>query len=158
MRQIKIELCNETNTGEVILAKEYLSIDDISNYRNEVEYDPTYGPVFIDLYNRPNNCRTKKKTNEDEFESSYTPLVGDGSFYIARLLMSISSKPISPFSELKDSVRAPSYLRKNYLKSKSVLNEFLGFCVINDASMIDSRYKNGELRFKLSFGRQRTLY
>lgn len=155
MRQIKIELCSETNSGEVVLAKEYLSIDDISNYRNEIEYDPTYGPVFIDLYNRPNNCRIRKRTNDDEpeFESSYTPLVGDGSFYIARLLMSISSKLISPFSELKDSVRAPSYLRKNYLKSKSVLNEFVGFCVINEANMIDSRFKNGNLRFKLSFGK-----
>ena len=129
-----------------------MSIDDISNYRNEEHYEPTYGPAFIDMYNRPNNYRIKKKTSEHEFESSYTPLVGDGAFYIARLLMSISSRQISPFSELKESVRAPSFLRKDYLKSKSVLNDFVAFSVINEVTMIDSRFKNGEIRFKLSFG------
>ena len=154
LRLIKIELCNETKSGDIILAKEYLSIDDISNYRNEEQYYPTYGPTFIDMYNEPNNYRIKKVgVKSDDDTSYYASLVARGSFYKARLSMSVSSRKISPFSEFKESIKVPNYMRKSYLRSKSVIHDFLVFCVINEVSMIDDRYKNGEMRFQLCIGK-----
>lgn len=178
VRLFKIELCTEDTSGERVLAKEYLSINEISNYHRDEPFLPTYGPSFIDLYSEPNNLRIKKilkDSNEDdedfgllktnskmnlnrnqedeglkENDRIYMPLGGNGSFYVARMFLSISSKKISQHSELKESMKK-SFKRID-IKQKPQLSEFMAFCLINECTMIDSRYQNGELSFQLCVG------
>ena len=164
-------MCSESASGDLVLAKEYLSLNDICNYRVDDPFVPTYGPRFIDMYNKPNNVRIQKKVNEtcdedyaaNDFSNfnfcqteldndRYTPLTSNGAFYVARLFFGIASKKISQHSELKESMKSPSYLKPNYLNSKSVLNEFFTFIMIDDVNMIDSRYQNGEISFQLCIG------
>ncbi|RMZ98955.1 fer-1 4, partial [Brachionus plicatilis] len=93
VRLLKIELCSEDASGVRVLAKEYLVISDISNYHNDLNYLPTYGPSYIDFYNEPNNMRIKKfnSQSQEDFNplvhepcsNSYTPLEASGSHYIA---------------------------------------------------------------------------
>ena len=154
VRLIKIELCTEDKSGVRVLAKEYLAISDISSYQNDFRYLPTYGPSYIDFYNEPNNMRIKKfnsSVTEDNFNcivndlssNSYTPLEASGSHYIARLLMGISSSLITEsFSPDKD---------PKYFKVPPEV-EFVCFIIIDECTMIDSRYKNGKINFQLCIG------
>jgi len=166
----KIELCSESNSSETVLAREYLTINEISSFQSEFAFSPTYGPRFVDLYSEPNNKRIKKEYEEKydiEFDkcgeetlkdlndcetknetNDYMPLSGNGAFYIGQLNMSISSKKILQNSEFKDS------MVKNYvsLNLKPVVSEFVAFGVLNEVSMIDRRYEHGEISFQLCIG------
>jgi hypothetical protein len=166
----KIELCSESSSGETVLAREYLTINDISSFQSEFAFSPTYGPRFVDLYSEPNNKRIQKeyegksdievdKCGEEELiiesetkykMNDYMPLSGNGAFYIAQLNMSISSKKILQNSEFKDSlIKSFSSITLNL---KPVVSEFIAFGVLNDVSMIDRRYEHGEISFKLCIG------
>lgn len=174
VRLCKIELCAVDPSGERVLSTEYLAINDISNFLNDVQYLPTYGPRYVDLYNEPNNKRIKRTfssgTGDDDFSNSgsannsnshsssrsshdtYLPLVAKGAFYVARLYMSIYSMSAArPSSVLKESLQT-----NNSLSQELMINprekRFVAFAIINEVTMIDSRYLNGELSFQLCIG------
>lgn len=151
---LKIELCTEDKSVVRVLAKEYLVISDISNYHNNLNYLPTYGPSYIDFYNEPNNMRVKKFDNakgEDSINplvhepctNSYTPLEAAGSHYIARVLLGISSTPVTNSSNRTES---PIYFK---VPPEA---EFVCYIIIDECTMIDSRYMNGKINFKLCIG------
>lgn len=63
---MKFELCNAvTNSEEVVLATEYVSLRELSNFRgDDALFLPSFGPSYVDFYSRPSNLRIKK-TNID---------------------------------------------------------------------------------------------
>lgn len=89
--------------------------------------------------------------NEDNFNSmvndlssnSYTPLEASGSHYVARLLMGISSSLIMDSFGL---VKKPSHFKV------PPVTEFVCFIIIDECTMIDSRYMNGMINFQLCIG------
>ena len=151
---IKLELCNEKK----VLAKEYLSIEDICNYRDEkiTHFDPSYGPAFIDMYTKPNNCRNHgfdQNKSTDLEQSSYAPLNGENSYYVARLFISISTRKVNITSSLVineiHGVQTP--IENEYPKIENPMN-FIGFCSIKEVNMIDRNFKNGIFKFQFCFG------
>ena len=68
IRLFKIELCSEEEPtmsfgrGPVrVLASEYLDIENISEYKTNGRFLPTFGPANIDLYTEPNNYRSSTR-------------------------------------------------------------------------------------------------
>lgn len=147
---VKFELCKERHVLqqkvlEQVLATEYFSLNDICNSENK--YEPySFGPSNIELYSRPNNCRVKKTNGKDSFNWSYDSLNADGSNYIGRLLLKISSS-------LDIGNRSLSEIDYLTVKDHVETKKFILLCVISDANMIDSRYRDGEIKFKLTFGK-----
>jgi hypothetical protein len=184
VRVLKFELCTNNGGGsnEVILASEYVTLNELSSYETQHSYMPTFGPRHIDLYNQPNNLRGEKQlsdapsqfdvcgdqedlaaatssNNQSNEYVSFIPMNGFGVFYAARLFMSISSNsstsPNSKSIAINDLIEnmyknaAPKKTR--ILKSRRA--EFLAFVVIDEVTMIDSRYQNADLNFQLTIGK-----
>lgn len=90
----------------------------------------------------------------------YSPLTADGSFYIARMLFSISSHKLQTTSSKKITSRITSHTSLQLLSDVGAKNEinleatteFVAYVVINEAIMIDARYRNELLSFKLTVG------
>lgn len=172
MNTFKIELCTETKSGEQTLATEYLNLNEVSNYRQPNTYFPTYGPCYVEIFEKPNNYRIKKtnkniKSTDDNktntlnenmelFDKNeldiYDSIVADGSFYVGRLFMSVESKRIQSSSDFKNLLRRNkgSFFNKNV--HNYVISEFITFAVLDQITMIDSRYKNGDISIKLCMG------
>ncbi|CAF0895015.1 unnamed protein product, partial [Brachionus calyciflorus] len=157
VRLFKIELCTEDSSSVRVLAKEYLVINEIANL--EFNHKPTYGPSFIDMYNEPNNLRIKKTLNnpkdDDIITSSndsiktYTPVEAIGSYYVARLLMGITSKFVSHKSKKENKLPGSDLLRNI---NSVPIGDFVCYIIINECSMIDGRYQHGDISFKLCLG------
>jgi hypothetical protein len=155
------------------LATEYLNLNEVSNYRQPNTYFPTYGPCYVEIFEKPNNYRIKKtnknikstddsKTNNlnenidssDKYELDiYDSIVADGSFYVGRLLMSVESKRIQSSSDFKNLLRRnkDSFFNKNS-NNKYIYTEFISFVMLDQITMIDSRFKNGDISIKLCMG------
>jgi hypothetical protein len=146
---VKFELCKETavlaTEYSTVLATEYFSLNDIFNSENNDE-PYSFGPSYIELYSRPNNCRIKKTNGKNSFNWSYDSLNADGSYYIGRLLLKISSS-------LDIGNRSLSEIDYLTVKDRVKKEKFILLCIISDANMIDSRYRDGEIKFKLTFGK-----
>ena len=149
---------------------------------------PTYGPRYIDLYDQPENSRVRKMT-EDMFEDEhsfgenssissnkeknhvtfYSPVSGNGAFYVARLLLKIESKKVihskkstvettngNPTSTSQTAtIRQESQnvpIPVEIIKTNEEIKEFVAFAIISEVTMIDSRYSNGEISFQLCLG------
>ncbi len=155
------------------MATEYLNLNEVSNYRQPNTYFPTYGPCYVEIFEKPNNYRIKKtnknikstddsKTNNlnenidssDKYELDiYDSIVADGSFYVGRLLMSVESKRIQSSSDFKNLLRRnkDSFFNKNS-NNKYIYTEFISFVMLDQITMIDSRFKNGDISIKLCMG------
>lgn len=108
------------------------------------------------MYNEPNNLRIKKTFHDQDEEigntnnqtkNSYTPLEANGSFYVARLFFGITSNIGS--KNITTNENKPSL----ELFIKSPIVEFYCYVIINECTMIDSRYLNGNICFKLCVGK-----
>ncbi len=185
VRLFKIELCLQNSSlEEKVIASEYLTIQDLSNYTKEEFYFPTFGPRYIDLYDKPDNCRIRKNIeddlcdeliidndqlnpdyNKDRSErSTYTSIKPAN--YIARLLISVESQEIPSQKKsnnlnlsLSNSFRDKSEFDLGLTKFESIdLNsfkkDFVAFAIISECSMIDKRFKNGEISFQLCLGKK----
>ena len=162
-----------------VLATEYLNIDDISDYTNDDYFLPTLGPCNIDFYTEPHNFRINKNklvrsnglnnsvdnVNEEQqtdgqkvkfTQRTYIPIYGDahsgGGDYVARLFLCVKS-----FKHLRNSsVQKHEEEMKQLEKTKENLREnvknFLLFAIINEATIIDPRYSNSQLSFRLCLG------
>jgi hypothetical protein len=142
---IKIELCKEINqvfASPTVLSTEYVSLNDL--WDNEEE-NHSYGPSYINMYNRPNNCRIRKSKDH-----TYDSLNANGSNYIGRLLLSISSSCNKDKNQ--GQVEKKSLALNTFETVK--IGQFIAICVISDANMIDNRYKNGNIKFQLCFGKE----
>jgi hypothetical protein len=135
------------------------------------------------MYNEPCNLRVKRANNTDRVSTvdefhlesllgareiqesedeaapvhfSYTPMTALGSHYIARLLFSITSRKISATLDTKNALSMrPS--KANNLNSNLRKTEFIAYIVINEVTMIDTRYQctkyqDVNLSFRLSVG------
>ena len=144
---VTFELCKKRHS--TVLATEYFSLNDICNSENKDE-PYSFGPSYIELYSRPNNCRIKKTNGKQSFNCSYDSLNADGSNYIGRLLLKISS---SLDIENRHEKRPLSEIDFLTVKDRIKKEKFILLCVISDANMIDSRYRDGEIKFQLTFGK-----
>lgn len=147
---IKLELCSiDTNLIEKVLACEYLSIYDISNYlKDDLKYLPTYGPRFIDLYNETDKSKFKKQLNRsDSSPDAFLNLTVDNDkiHYVARLFLSIDSN-----KEFKESDKN---LNESHKLEPMLSNEFIAFVILDEVYMIDPRFKDGQLSFQLCIGK-----
>ena len=182
VRLFKIQLCSREATSERVLATEFISIFDISNYlpyKDKMgQFLPTYGPRFIDLYDQPENSRVRKTPenfSDDEFSfdedlnlslskeksnsPTYSPVSGNGSFFVARLLLKIESKKAISSKETEASEKNGSSGVQNkakteeVVKSKEEIRDFVAFAIISEVSMIDQRFSAGEISFQLCVGK-----
>ena len=158
---IKIELCQEINlvfASSTVLSTEYVSLNDIWDHKNEEE-NHSYGPSYINMYSRPNNCRIRKSKDH-----SYDSLNANGSNYIGRLLLSISSSCNKDKNQghnkdenqghNKDKNQGHADNESLVLNTTVQIGQFIAICVISDANMIDNRFKNGNIKFQLCFGKE----
>jgi hypothetical protein len=82
-------------------------------------------------------------------------LTADGSFYVARMLLSISSKRVSQHLKTDSGLGAKSGTLLNLATVNyniGATSEFIAYVVINEATMLDTKYRNDMLSFKLSVG------
>lgn len=159
---IKIDLCtqDENTLEEKVIASEFLSIYDISNYlKDDCEYLPTYGPRYIDLYSLDTRTKIKNKTESstDDLSQLDDSTQCDNFHYVARLFFSIESN-----REVKHDTTEPKSTKlilQAVQKGNSISysmngfkNEFILFLVLDEVTMIDPKYKDGLLSFQLCFG------
>ena len=171
VRMFKIQLCTEEAPRvERVLASEYLTIYDISSYTKDFFYLPAYGPRFINLYDQPENCRLKKTLNEqcgddllvhNNLNSSYYKIRSERNTYssirpnnfIARVYLSVETEDLSESNDLnnnnRNSAESNDSISFNY---QNFNEEFVAYAVINEVSMIDPRFKNGQLKFQMTLG------
>ncbi len=151
------------------MATEYFNLNEVSNYRQPNTYFPIYGPCYVEIFEKPNNYRIKKTnknvkladdkllnenietTDKNELDI-YDSIVADGSFYVGRLLMSVESKRIQSSSDFKNLLRRNKGSFFNNKIDKYIYVNYISFVMIDQITMIDSRYKNGDITIKLCMG------
>lgn len=164
------------------LAREFITLSDISNYRNDYPYLPSFGPRFIDLYNEPKNLRVRKNFTDQENALEYMQqavVAEDQQTTTSSFAASTSTSNDSHFgytpltavgshyvARLLFSITSrkitPNFDSKKYLTmrpsqannlySKLKKAEFVAYIVINEVTMIDSQFQGQNLNFKLSLG------
>ncbi len=173
----KIQLCTEEAPRvERVLASEYLTIYDISSYTKDFFYLPAYGPRFINLYDQPDNCRLKKNFNDqcsddllvrNNLNSNYYKLRSERNTYssirpnnfIARVYLSVETEDLSESNDLCRSIQNNNNRNSTELNDSTSFGyqdfneEFVAYAVINEVSMIDPRFKNGQLKFQMTLGK-----
>lgn len=82
--------------------------------------------------------------NQDE-STSYVPLSVHGSYYVARLSLSIQSSNINPI-EFPLELNKPNFI------------EFCLFCILSEVTLIDSRYQYGKISFRITIGNKIFFY
>ena len=158
----------ECHGSEQVLATEFLDIDQISIYTKEYAL-PYFNTNFIDMYTQPSNLRFNYNKSNDYFIESFkakfnlieaknsayevnkmtrsfipTPnLDATDGYYVSRLLIGIDSEEL--YSYKNDKSKAPHL---NMIPRE----EFVCFVLINEAYMIDPRYKT-DLNFRLCIGK-----
>ena len=162
----------ECHGSEQILATEFLDLDQISLYTKEYAL-PYFNTNFIDLYTQPSNLRFNYNKSNDFFiekfkaifdlteakNSAYevnkitrsfipTPnLDATDGYYVSRLLIGIDSEELHYYKNDNS---------KSVELNKIPREEFVCFVLINEAYMIDSRYKT-DLNFRLCIGKIRSI-
>ncbi len=162
------------------LAKEYIYIDEISNPNNVEDYLPTFGPAIIDLYDKPYYSVFNKRHQFAEFSideddannttgsiasdkykidsSSNSPVRPTCSLisfngagvnqYVGRLAFSIETKQVESSIAKKTCVAMQDSLRTHVRPRQT----FIAFACINEASMIDKRFRDKNISFRLTAG------
>ncbi|XP_057217290.1 fer-1-like protein 4 isoform X2 [Triplophysa rosa] len=114
--RIKIQILDDANIGEVAVATHFLDLLQISN-PNRNGFNPTFGPVWVNLYGSPQNS-TLRDIHRDLNEG-----LSEGIFYRGRMLLSLSvevySSPTAAVTENKGIANVKNAMSKLTLKRKS---------------------------------------
>ena len=177
IRCLKIELCAKNAFQDSVLATEYIYLDDISHPKTTGGSLPSYGPSYIDLYEEPYLLTLQKKPKPAEYQiyssghvvvdnedkPRNVPLIENttcslvtfngyaGNRFIGRLLLNIESSKFyrKNAPNITDCVSVAPELKSDRLYSKS---DFIVFTCLTECSMINERYSNSELSFRLTIG------
>nr|XP_014346793.1 PREDICTED: fer-1-like protein 6 [Latimeria chalumnae] len=131
-RRILIQVQDEANLGDTVLATHFINLKQISDNRPE-GFLPVFGPSWINLYGSAQNSTL----NDDQQDINEG--IGEGVFYRGRLLVAITVELYT----------SSSFQRK---KKRSKQEEFLLFATFLEVSMINKSIGNKPVIFEVSIG------
>ena len=174
---LKIELIKKNLFTEIVIATEYIYIDEISNPYTESNYLPAFGPSYIYLYNEPYVITRQKlfKRNYPKKKKHKHTKKMDCKF----------CERIESNTELNENLDTQCFYKKNRLKLVSLLNfngacnkfvgrlkiqiesdmvfndskhnscaprDFILFASINEVNLFNSKYKKSKISLRLNIG------
>uniref|UniRef100_H3AYF6 C2 domain-containing protein n=1 Tax=Latimeria chalumnae TaxID=7897 RepID=H3AYF6_LATCH len=146
-RRILIQVQDEANLGDTVLATHFINLKQISDNRPE-GFLPVFGPSWINLYGSAQNSTL----NDDQQDINEG--IGEGVFYRGRLLVAITvelytsssfQKPTSIRVEVEDIHPLPEDFSGKQ-------EEFLLFATFLEVSMINKSIGNKPVIFEVSIG------
>uniref|UniRef100_A0A8C6SU99 Fer-1 like family member 4 n=1 Tax=Neogobius melanostomus TaxID=47308 RepID=A0A8C6SU99_9GOBI len=166
-QRIRIQILDDTKTGDVPLATHFLDLQQISDpTRNG--FNPTFGPSWVNLYGSPQNSTLR------DIHQALNEGLGQGIFYRGRILISLTVEvysspsaanevqPAPPsvaeenaedFGEVPEAVTVETEeihpLPEGFLGEKQ---DFVLFASLFEITMMDPRVGNKPLNLELSIG------
>ena len=150
-RRIRIHI---RESSGVVIATTFLDLSEISD-NSDTGYMPLFGPAYLNLYGswRPPNEEVNSVTLYPILQIlPHNYALAEGAFYRGRLLVSVhvDLERVVPKRGLTTVVtKSLPIIPMDAIGAK---NKFLLFCCIQQANMIQTRWKDKELTFRLCFG------